>query len=122
MNYLTLDGIRAAFAKHLMIHLDYDEEDAQEAVNDFPNPYANPYLLEEQVDDVEIDGVGYQKYSDYTDLSRCGVDDVPFFCFYTLYRMEDLKTTRVIDYINARKLYQVDNLDMDDFPADEDDD
>ena len=116
MNYLKLDGIRAAFAKHLMVHLDYDEEEAQDAVNDFPNPYVNPYLLEEYVDDVDINGVEYQKCATCADLSRCGIDDVPFFCFYTLYRMEDLKTTRVIDYINARKLYQVDDLDRDDFP------
>ena len=70
------------------------------------------------VSEVKIDGVSYEKYATVVDLSVCGIDDFPMFCFYTFYRKEDVSHHRVIEYLQARKLFQVDELDMDDFPKD----
>ena len=116
MKYLTVEEIKAAFAELLMEHRDYSEEEAEIAVSDFPDPYNLPYQREEFVEDVKIDGARYEKYATVVNLSICGIEDFPVFCFYTFYRKEDIRHHRVTEYMKARKLFQVDELDMDDFP------
>ena len=41
MEYLDLDGIRDAFAKHLMQYRGYTNDEAKLAVSDFPDPFEN---------------------------------------------------------------------------------
>ena len=116
MRYLSIGEIKNAFAKHLIKYRDYSIEEAQIAVSDFPDPYNNCYLNEEFIDHVEIDGVSYEKNASSTSLWRVGMHGVPDFCFYTYYCDEDIPNHKVGEYMNARKLYQVDNLDKKDFP------
>ena len=117
MAYLDLDGIRAAFAEHLMIYRGYSSIEAEIAVSDFPDPYDNCYLDEEFVGDCVIDGESYGQYASFTKLWRVGMDDVPDFRFYTYYRRSDIPNNRVGEYRKAKKLYQKDALDKADFPG-----
>ena len=96
MAYLDIEGIKEVFGKHMMKYRGYSEAEAKMAVYDFPDPYRNPYLIEEYDGDETVDGVDYQVYSDYTDLTRCDIDDVPPFRFYTLYRKEDIPNHKVV--------------------------
>ena len=116
MKYLDLDGIKAAFAGHLMEYRYYTPEEADLAVSDFPDTYANPYLFEDFVGPCKIDGVTYEQYASYTMLWRIGMD-IPDFRFYTFYCMEDIKDHLVGEYRNAKKLYQTNELDISDFPG-----
>ncbi len=117
MTYLDLQGIKDAFAKHMMAHRGYSEEEAQIAVSDFPDPYTLPYLDEEFICEETVDGKDYEKNASYTSFWKCGIDDVPMFRFYTLYDVEDLPNHTVGEYRNARKLFQIEDLDDDDFPS-----
>lgn len=116
MKYLCMDEIKEAFAQHLMKYRGYTAEEADMAVSDFPDPYSNCYLDESYIDTCEIDGVSYQKYASNTDLWRVGIHNVPNFFFYTYYREEDVEGHTVGDYMNAQKLFQIDDLDDEDFP------
>ncbi len=116
MKYLDVDGIKRAFADHLIKYRDYSESEAVIAVSDFPNPYELPYLDEEFICEEEIDGIEYNKYASVTNLWKCGIYDMPTFRFYTYYATEDIPNHKVGEYISARKLYQVDDLDDGDFP------
>ena len=107
MAYLDIEGIKEVFGKHMMKYRGYSEAEAKMAVYDFPDPYRNPYLIEEYDGDETVDGVDYQVYSDYTDLTRCDIDDVPPFRFYTLYRKEDIPNHKVGEYMAARKLFRL---------------
>ena len=95
----------------------YSEEEADVAVHDFPDPYSNPYLREEYIDTVEVDGIEYERNADCVDLTVCGIDNVPRFCFYTLYRVDDIPNHKVGEYRDARKLFQTEDLDPNDFPS-----
>lgn len=117
MKYLNVEEIKQAFAKHLMNYRGYTEEEADIAVCDFPDPYSNCYLDEQYIESCEIDGVAYTKYASSTFLWRVGIHNVPNFNFYTYYREEDIKDCTVGEYMNARKLFQVDDLDAEDFPS-----
>lgn len=117
MHYLDLDGIRAIFGEHLMIHRGYTPEEVAIAVSDFPDPYANCYLDESYVGDIEIDGEVYEQCASYTNLWRVGMVGVPEFRFYTYYRQSDIPNTLVTEYINAKKLYRVEDLNKKDFPG-----
>ena len=116
MSYLELDGIKAAFAEHMMMHRGYSREEADMAVSDFPDPYSNCYLDEDFVGDCEIDGEEYGQYACYTNLWRVGIVGMPEFRFYTYYRRSDIPNNRVGEYKKAKKLYQIDDLDKADFP------
>lgn len=120
MKYLDTQGIKNAFAQHLMKHRDYSEEEAKIAVSDFPDPYSLPYLDEEYICDETIDGLEYEKNASYTSFWKCGIDGIPAFRFYTFYAIDDLPNHTVGEYMNARKLYQVSYLDDGDFPQEED--
>ena len=117
MKYLNIDEIKQAFAHHLMKHRGYTAEEADMAVVDFPDPYSNCYLDEDYIGFCEIDGVSYEQNASSTVLWRAGIHDVPNFFFYTYYREEDVKSHTVGSYMNARKLFQIDELDEEDFPS-----
>lgn len=117
MRLLDIEGIKQAFADHLMKHRGYSKEEANMAVYDFPDPYSNCYLDEEYIESCVVDGITYQKYASRTALWRVGIHNVPNFFFYTYYREEDIKGRTVGEYMNAHKLYQVDDLNRDDFPS-----
>lgn len=116
MKYLNIKEIKQAFAQHLIKYRNYTAEEAEIAVSDFPDPYSNPYLDEDYIGPYEIDGILYGQYASTTALWRVGIHNVPDFQFYTYYREEDIKGGTVGDYINARKLFQVDDLNKEDFP------
>lgn len=118
MAYLDIDGIKQAFAEHMKKYRGYSDEEAAMAVSDFPDPYENCYLREEYIKDCEVDGVSYEKNASFTAFWRIGLDDVPMFRFYTYYRSEDIEGHTVGEYMKARKLFQVDDLDCSDFPKD----
>ena len=46
MKYLDTQGIKDAFAAHLMEKRGYTKDEAEMAVSDFPDPYGLPYLYE----------------------------------------------------------------------------
>lgn len=58
----------------------------------------------------------YEKNASYTMFWRIGLNDVPVFRFYTYYCTEDIPGRTVGEYMNARKLYQVEELNLRDFP------
>ena len=116
MKYLNINEIKQAFAQHLMKHRGYTAEEADMAVYDFPDPYSNCYLDEKYIGSCEIDGVAYQQYASSTALWRVGIEGIPNFFFYSYYREEDIKDRKVLSYMNARKVFQVDDLDASDFP------
>ena len=116
MNYLNIDGIKQAFASHLMKHRGYTIEEADIAVSDFPDSYSSCYLDESYIGSCEIDGVAYKQYASNTVLWRVGIHNAPNFFFYTYYREEDVESGTVGSYMNARKLFQIDDLDEEDFP------
>lgn len=116
MKYLSIEEIKQEFAKHLMKHRGYTAEEADMAVYDFPDPYSNCYLDERYIGSCEIEGVGYQQYATSTDLWRVGIHNVPNFFFYTYYKEEDVESHTVGDYMNAQKLFRLDDLDEEDFP------
>jgi hypothetical protein len=120
MKYLDTNGIRNAFAKHLIEHRGYTKDEAAMATFDFPDPYNLPYLCEEYVGEEMIDGINYEKDACYTELWRCGISDVPMFRFYTYYAIDDIPNHQVGEYMEARKIYQVDDLDEEDFPSEDD--
>ena len=115
MNYLKVDEVKAAFGNHLTACLGYSKAEVSLAVSDFPDPYANCYLNEEFVGKCVIDGEEYEQYASYTAFERIGIDAPPF-CFYTFYCKADIPNSTDGEYRNARKLYQVDDLDDSDFP------
>lgn len=116
MRYLSIDEIKKEFANHLKKYRGYTDEEAAIAVSDFPNPYSNCYLDEDWVGDCEIEEVAYKKYTSSTALWRVGMPNVPDFFFYTYYRTEDVPNNKVGEYMNARKLFQIEELDAEDFP------
>ena len=116
MNYLKVEEIKEAFGNHLTAYLGYSKGEVAVAVSDFPDPYTNCYLNEEYVAVCEIEGEVYEQYASYTAFERMGIDAPPF-CFYTFYCKADIPTSRVGEYKNARKLYQVEDLDDSDFPV-----
>ena len=119
MKYLSVEEVKRAFAEHLMKHRGYTAEEADMAVYDFPDPYSNCYLDEKYIGSCEIDGVAYEKDASSTALWRVGIHNVPDFFFYTYYREEDIEGRKVGEYMNARKLFQIDELDAEDFPSTE---
>ena len=119
MGYLDIQGVKDALAKHMMLHRGYSEIEAQIAVSDFPNPYNLPYLEEEYICDEIIDGVKYEKNASYTSFWKCGIEGVPMFRYYTYYAIDDIPHKKVREYMKARKLFQVDDLNDDDFPSEE---
>lgn len=116
MSYLDLEGIRAAFAGHLMEYRGYTKAEAEFAVSDFPDPYSCCYLFENYVENCMIDGEEYEKNASYTDFRHMGAVDEPPFCFYTYYRRADIRKHTVGEYMKAGKLYQREGLDIRDFP------
>ncbi len=120
MTYLDLQGIKNAFAKHLIENRGYSEQEAAIAVSDFPDPYGLPYLDEEYIGEETIDGIEYEQNASYTSFWKVGIDDIPMFRFYTYYAVDDIPNHMVGEYMNARKLFRVDDLDDDDFPSEED--
>ena len=118
MKYLDVKGIKEAFAMHLIKYRGYTRSEAFEAVSDFPDPYNLPYLDEEFLEGVTIDGIDYEKNASAVRLWKCGIDDVPMFCFYTYYACNDVPDQTVRQYRKARKLFQIEDLNMDDFPSD----
>ena len=119
MTYLDENGIKNALAKHLMEYRGYSEKKATLAVSDFPDPYNLPYLDEEYVDDETIDDEEYEKYASVVDLRKCGFVGTPIFRFYTYYAIEDIPNQTVGEYLAAKKLFQTEDLDEDDFSSDE---
>lgn len=119
MAYLDIHGIKQAFAEHMKKYRGYSDEEAAIAVSDFPDPYGNCYLDEDYLEDCEIDGVEYEKNASHTAFWRIGINDVPMFKFYTYYCMDDIPNHKVGEYMNARKLFQVDDLDASDFPEED---
>ena len=117
MKYLTIEEIKEAFAQHLIKHRGYSRDEADMAVSDFPDPYSNCYLNEEYIGSVEIDGIDYQKNASSTSLWRVGIHNVPDFYFYTYYKESDIVGRTVGEYMKAHKLFQVDDLDKEDFPS-----
>ena len=117
MKLLDIEGIKAAFAEHMMIHRGYSPDEAAIAVSDFPDPYENCYLDEDYVGECEIEGEAYEQRACYTVFWRIGMDDVPAFRFYTYYRRSDIPNNKVGEYRNAKKWYQVDGLETADFPG-----
>jgi len=115
MKYLDLEGIKKAFGEHLKKYRGYSDDEAEMATSDFPDPYSNCYLNEDFVEECEIDGVDYEKNISYCDLGRIGMR-IPPFCFYTYYRGEDIEDHTVGSYKSARKLFQVEDLELEDFP------
>ena len=118
MKYLDTQGIKDAFAAHLMEKRGYTKDEAEMAVSDFPDPYALPYLYEKYLDNIMIDGKEYEKRASYTWFIVCGFYDLPMFRYYTYYLQEDVPNHKVGEYMNARKLYQTEDLDDADFPRD----
>jgi hypothetical protein len=104
MKYLSIEEIKQAFAKHMMKYRGYTSEEAEIAVSDFPDPYSNCYLDEKYIGSCWINGVEYDKYASNTDLWRVAIHNVPNFFFYA-YESAD-----------GHKLYQVDDLEVKDFP------
>lgn len=117
MKTLDEQGIRSAFAEHLLKYRDYSEAEVAEAVSDFPDPYSLPYLDEEYLGVETIDNADYEKFASFTNFERCGIEGISAFRFYTYYAVEDLPNHTVGEYSAARKLYQADDLSEDDFPA-----
>ena len=117
MKYLSIDGIKQAFAEHLMKYRGYSNEEAEMAVSDFPDPYTLPYLSEDFIEhNVEIDGVLYEMNASYTSLWRVGITGIPEFRFYTYYCEEDITNHTVGEYMKARKLFRTEDIDPSDFP------
>ncbi len=109
MRTLDENGIRAAFAEHLKTYLDYSEAEVVEAVSDFPDRYNLPYVDEEYIGEEIINGVEYEKNVCTTDFQKCGIDGIPEFQFYACYALEDIPNHYVSEYMDARKLYQIDD-------------
>lgn len=104
-------GISEAFKNYLMEVLGYDEGDADFVVkNDFANPYETPYIIQQYVRDVEVNGKKYEVRSCHTDFCACGMfhlaDKKPFE-FYMFIDCETLTGGTVGDYINSRKMYLI---------------
>ena len=118
MEFLDIQGVRDAFAAHMMAYRGYSKEEAEIAASDFPDRYNLPYLYEDYIGDETINGKDYEKNASYTLLQMCGIFDVPMFRFYTYYLVEDLPNHSVGEYMNARKLFQIEDLNDDDFPKD----
>ena len=118
MKYLDLQGIQNAFAAHLIKYRGYSEDEAEMAVSDFPDRYSLPYLYEDFISEETIDGEDYEKNASYTLLQMCGIFDVPMFRFYTYYLTKDLPNGTVGEYQKAHRLFQVDDLNEEDFPED----
>ena len=56
-------------------------------------------------------------YASVLDLRLCGAPShIQPFCFYTYYRKEDVSNQTVGEYMQTRKLFRVDELEMSDFP------
>ena len=117
MKYLNVEEVKQAFASHLIKYRGYTQEEADIAVYDFPDPYSNCYLDEQYIDSCDIDGIAYEKNASSTKLWRVGIHNVPAFNFYTYYREEDIEGRTVGEYMNARKLFQVEDLNTEDFPS-----
>jgi len=114
--YLDTEGIRNAFSRYLMENRGYDEDDAEYAASDFPDPYAQCYLMEEYLGECEIDGEKYEQYTSWTDFSMMmGMDSLPHFGFYTYYRSSDMPGHLVKEYRAAKKYYSVNNIKKKDF-------
>ena len=119
MVYLDEKGIKDAFARHLIKHRNYSKTEAAMAVSDFPDAYNLPYLGEEYVDNETINEVDYEKFASIAICWSVGLMEF-LFCFYTYYTVEDIPNHKVGEYMKARKLYQVETLDEEDFSSQKD--
>ncbi len=117
MKYLDIDGIREAFFAHLAQTVEYTEEEAETSFAEFPDPFGTAYLLEEYLGDCEIDGEQYSRCASWTDFWSIGVYEVPVFRYYTYYRASDAPNHQAGEYMAAKRLFQVDDLDEEDFPG-----
>ena len=64
--------------------------------------------------EVEIDGEEYEMNASKADFFMFG-GDTPAFCFYTFYKMSQIEGHTVAEYKAANRLFQIDNLDPEDF-------
>lgn len=115
MTYLDTVGIKEAFAQHLMKYRGYTKEEADFAVSDFPDGDI-PYLISDYLGECEIDGEIYYKDACHTMLWLVGIHNIPDFQFYRYYRASDIPNHKVGEYLAAKKLYQIENLNSEDFP------
>lgn len=120
MKYVDAAAVRQAFIDHLVKYCDYTREDAEEMASyGVPSRYENCWLTEEYRGEVEIAGEEYIKYASYTLFFLVEIYGVPSFRYYTYYRASDIEDRRRSEqYDAAKKLYQLDDLDLEEFPGD----
>lgn len=107
MDYLSLEQLRKDFFSYLMEVQGLDPDEAQIAVEDFPNPYGSPFLREEFLYVETIDGEDYECNASCVDFSMSYTfsNSKPY-RFYTYYKCADLEPNHTVgDYKNAHKLF-----------------
>ena len=97
-----------AFKQYLQAVLGYDESEAEIAATDLENPYETPYIMQDYLGEIEIDGVPYEVRYFYSDFCACGLfylaSEVPFeFCM--LFDQRFLQDQTVGAYMNAPKKF-----------------
>jgi len=82
---------------------------------DFPNPYDCCYVFQDYVNDVEIDGKTYELRACHTNyMYMLGYEGDTLRFYMYIETPEDFCNT-VGEYIEANKLYQIEDLDPKDF-------
>lgn len=108
--FLNEEQIRTEFINYLIKRHSLDEDEAKFAACDFPDPFANCYLISEYECNVQIEGKEYKMYSCKTDFCRFDTfsDKVSPFKFNIYYYFEDKKITYTVgEYREAPKLYEL---------------
>ena len=118
MKYVTAEDVKKAYMAHMMKYRGYDEQEAEDAAMAVPSRYEVCWLIEDRLGEVEIDGEEYVKCAVHTMFFLMGIYNVPMFRYYVYYRVSDIPNESPEEYAAARTLYQLDDLDPDDFPGD----
>ena len=117
MGYINSTDINENFKKFLIDEGSFSEMEAEMGAYGFPyEESGSPFITEKYVDEVNIEGFRYEKkactYSMY-ELNIVSGKHLNDFLFYKYYCLEDIEDG--FDYSKARKLYAVDNIDINDF-------
>ena len=136
--YISFEELKAKLIEHLIKYRRYGESDAKLATCDFTDPYDYELCDCSYIEECEICGEEYIKrayWIDFTVQFGRAIDtygaylspeeleeyssilkemDKPF-CFYTYFKIDDDFDQTVGAYKRSKRLYQVEDLNMDDF-------
>ena len=109
-DFVNGDVLVRKFQEYLMKNLDYSEVEAQIASSDMKNPYTAPYVFQDAIAVMDIEGTQYEVRFCHTNFTYCGIycpENIKPFEFYVFYDRSTIKNNIGAEYIAAKKFFIV---------------